>query len=182
MPAEPPPAPDDGAHALAALAVLERVGEDLSTSLDIDEALRRVVAAVVPALADWCALDLVDGDGPLVARAGDDPGPVPAEAPVEQDGADTPDVLGEIERRRVRTAVAHRDPDQQHLLWRMSELDARRPGASVVPRAIASGASLLLERLTPELEAARAAGDPELAALFAALDNRAGAVVPLVAR
>ncbi|WP_158220449.1 SpoIIE family protein phosphatase [Kineosporia sp. A_224] len=178
MPAEPPPAPDDGAHALVALAVLERVGEDLSTSLDIDEALRRVVAAVVPALADWCALDLVDGDGPLVAPPGDHPGPVPA----EQDGGDTPDVLGEIERRRVRTAVAHRDPDQQHLLWRMSELDARRPGASVVPRAIASGASLLLERLTQELEAARAAGDPELAALFATLDNRAGAVVPLVAR
>ena len=165
MPEEPSPAPDDGAYALAALAVLEKVGEELSASLDIDEALRRVVAAVVPALADWCALDLVDGDGPVAGG-----------------GHDTPDVRGEIERRRVRTAVAHRDPDKQALLWRMSELDARRPGASVVPKAIATGAAALLERLTPELETARAGGDPELAGLLAALDNRAGAVVPLVAR
>ncbi len=156
---------DDADHARIALGVLERVGGDLSASLDVDEALRRVVDAVVPALADWCAIDLVEGDEPL-----------------PQDTPDAPDVVNEVERRRVRTAVAHRDPDREALVWRMAELDARQPGASVVPTSLLSGQSLLMERLTPEATAARTGGDPELAEIFARLDNRAGAVVALRAR
>ncbi len=156
---------DDADHARIALGVLERVGGDLSASLDVDEALRRVVDAVVPALADWCAIDLVEGDEPL-----------------PQDAPDAPDVVNEVERRRVRTAVAHRDPDREALVWRMAELDARQPGASVVPTSLLSGRSLLMERLTPEATAARTGGDPELAEIFARLDNRAGAVVALRAR
>ena len=159
---------DDLARARAVLAVLGRVDADLSASLDADEALRRVVAAVVPDLADWCAVDLVEGE-PLGAG-----GTTP--------DRDTPDVVGEVDRRRVRTAVAHTDPAKQQLLWRMAELDARRPGASVVPHSMVRGRAVLLEQLTPQLVAERTGGDPELAEIFAALDNRAGAVVPLVAR
>jgi PAS domain S-box-containing protein len=47
----------------------------LSSSLECPEALTRLAELVVPYLADWCALDLVEGDGILrrVAVAPDDP-------------------------------------------------------------------------------------------------------------
>ena len=43
------------------LALLRRAGDALATALDIDAALSRLAEVLVPALADWFALDLVEG-------------------------------------------------------------------------------------------------------------------------
>jgi PAS domain S-box-containing protein len=42
---------------------LARASELLAASLDVEATLRQVAALAVPALADWCAVDLVDGAG-----------------------------------------------------------------------------------------------------------------------
>jgi PAS domain S-box-containing protein len=54
---------------------LADAGEALASSLDHDETLQRVAALTVPALADWCSVDLVDPNGRprLVAVAHADP-------------------------------------------------------------------------------------------------------------
>lgn len=44
-------------------AFLARAGEVLASSLDYTETLRRVAELAVPALADWCAVDIVDDRG-----------------------------------------------------------------------------------------------------------------------
>jgi serine phosphatase RsbU (regulator of sigma subunit) len=43
------------------LALLRHAGDALATALDIDAALSRLAEVLVPALADWFALDLVEG-------------------------------------------------------------------------------------------------------------------------
>ena len=54
---------------------LAEAGELLASSLDMDETLDTVAQLAVPALADWCAVDLLDEDGGLrgVALAHVDP-------------------------------------------------------------------------------------------------------------
>jgi PAS domain S-box-containing protein len=54
---------------------LAEAGELLASSLDMDETLDTVARLAVPALADWCAVDLLDEDGALrrVALAHVDP-------------------------------------------------------------------------------------------------------------
>jgi GAF domain-containing protein len=54
---------------------LAEAGELLASSLDMDETLDTVARLAVPALADWCAVDLLDDDGALrrVALAHVDP-------------------------------------------------------------------------------------------------------------
>jgi PAS domain S-box-containing protein len=42
---------------------LNRTGEVLSASLDHEETLQRIANLAVPELADWCLVDLLDGDG-----------------------------------------------------------------------------------------------------------------------
>lgn len=42
---------------------LARAGEILSSSLDYHETLRLVTALIVPDIADWCAVDILDSDG-----------------------------------------------------------------------------------------------------------------------
>ncbi len=44
-------------------AFLARAGEVLASSLDYAETLRRVARLAVPAMADWCAVDIVDDRG-----------------------------------------------------------------------------------------------------------------------
>jgi PAS domain S-box-containing protein len=46
-----------------ALRFLVGAGVALSTSLDYEETLRRVARLAVPAVADWCVIDIVDHDG-----------------------------------------------------------------------------------------------------------------------
>ncbi|WP_432492225.1 SpoIIE family protein phosphatase [Kineococcus auxinigenes] len=47
------------------LRLLVRVGEDLSATLDTEEAVGRLAQHLVPALADWCLVTLVDEHGTL---------------------------------------------------------------------------------------------------------------------
>ncbi len=49
-------------QALDRLALLAEVTTALGSTLDADEGLRRVCRIVVPQLADWCAVDLLEGD------------------------------------------------------------------------------------------------------------------------
>jgi signal transduction histidine kinase len=81
------------------LAILAEAGAALTASLDFEATLARVARLVVPALADWCTVDLVDDAEPvglrrlavvhadpakeaLVARLADYPPRPPAEHPV----------------------------------------------------------------------------------------------------
>jgi serine phosphatase RsbU (regulator of sigma subunit) len=79
------------------LAMLAELTGTLATTLDVDEALRRLAAAVTPRLADRCGVTLVDDDGRHRPVAGSCPGPpqvtVPIPAPV------TGRVLGMISLR-----------------------------------------------------------------------------------
>ncbi|HYH30662.1 MAG TPA: GAF domain-containing SpoIIE family protein phosphatase [Pseudonocardia sp.] len=45
------------------LKLVGEVGTVLGSTLDVDEALRRLARLVVPRLADWVVVDLFDGDG-----------------------------------------------------------------------------------------------------------------------
>jgi len=138
--------------ARAQLALIESVGAMLSETLNSEEALQRVVAAVVPALGDFCAVDVVE------------PGP-------------TPD--GETVRR---VAVAHRDPEKAALYWRLGELDRRDPERSYVPQMLRTGRPVLVLPMTDADYRERAGGDDESYELIRALDVHSGAVVPLRAR
>ena len=57
------------------LRFLLKAGEALSESLDYEETLSRLAWQAVPAIADWCAVDLLDGGGKLrrLAVAHSDP-------------------------------------------------------------------------------------------------------------
>jgi hypothetical protein len=48
---------------IARLQLVGEVGTVLSSTLDVDEALRRLARLVVPRLADWVVVDLLDDDG-----------------------------------------------------------------------------------------------------------------------
>ncbi len=54
---------------------IAEAAEILGSSLDYETTLARVAEAAVPAIADWCAVDILDGDGSLrrVALAHEDP-------------------------------------------------------------------------------------------------------------
>jgi signal transduction histidine kinase len=58
--------------AQARLTFLAGASSALSASLDFETTLRRAVRQIVPLLADWCAIDMAEGDGPprraIVAR------------------------------------------------------------------------------------------------------------------
>lgn len=47
------------------LRFLNRAGEILSSSLNYEDTLRRMVEAAVPEIADWCAIDMVQQDGSI---------------------------------------------------------------------------------------------------------------------
>ncbi|PRY14664.1 SpoIIE family protein phosphatase [Kineococcus rhizosphaerae] len=60
----------EAAHAAAAAAaerlrLIVRVSEDLSSTLDVEEAYARLAQHLVPALGDWCLVTLVDEEGQL---------------------------------------------------------------------------------------------------------------------
>ena len=48
---------------IARLQLVGEVGRVLGSTLDVDEALRRLARLVVPRLADWVVVDLLDDDG-----------------------------------------------------------------------------------------------------------------------
>ncbi|MDQ0792333.1 PP2C family protein-serine/threonine phosphatase [Streptomyces sp. B1I3] len=52
-------------HALDRLTLLINAAEALGSTLDEEAGLRRLCRTLVPGLADWCAVDLLDHDGRL---------------------------------------------------------------------------------------------------------------------
>ena len=64
-------------RAEGALRLLDESGRALASSLDYEETLQRMAWLAVPSLADWCLVDLVDGEGSIhrvaVAVAGGEP-------------------------------------------------------------------------------------------------------------
>ena len=60
----PPPSDDAAARALHRLAFLARAGEELASSLDYQDTLRRVARLALPELGDFCVVDVVE-DGVL---------------------------------------------------------------------------------------------------------------------
>lgn len=77
------------------LALLVEISGNLASSLDYEDTIARVPRLVVPALADWCAVNLASSDGTpeLVALAAADPAEearlraYAAEAPVSRDAS-----------------------------------------------------------------------------------------------
>lgn len=53
------------ADAAERLRLIVRVSEDLSSTLDVEEAYARLAQHLVPALGDWCLVTLVDEEGAL---------------------------------------------------------------------------------------------------------------------
>jgi phosphoserine phosphatase RsbU/P len=50
---------------------LDRLRRDLEAAEDVVQAVTALRAAVVPAVADWCAVDLLDDSGSMVVEVGD---------------------------------------------------------------------------------------------------------------
>ena len=63
----------DAELAQARLALLAEATSMLAATLDVDEALRRLAALVVPVMADWCMVEMVDGDERRTVSAHVDP-------------------------------------------------------------------------------------------------------------
>ncbi|MFJ6657765.1 SpoIIE family protein phosphatase [Streptomyces sp. NPDC091377] len=86
--------PEEALPELERLALLAETTTQLTSTLDVDEALRRLAALIVPRLADWAVVDLiterdevwrslvVHGDGDEVVHREDLQGPMP---PVSQE-------------------------------------------------------------------------------------------------
>jgi hypothetical protein len=55
-------------HALDRLTTLANANEALASTLDVEIGLRRLCSTLVPGLADWCAVDLLDDRGRLRRR------------------------------------------------------------------------------------------------------------------
>jgi PAS domain S-box-containing protein len=87
---------------------LTEAGRILSSSLDIEVTLTTLTQLAVPAMADWCVVDLVDREGTLCRLAITHRDP--ALAPVAE----------ELQRRYARLP-----PDQPHTLW--TALRRQRP-------------------------------------------------------
>lgn len=57
---EPPAPARDGLDAVGRLALLSRIGEDLSSTLDTEEAVGRLARHLVPSFGTWCLIGAVD--------------------------------------------------------------------------------------------------------------------------
>ena len=133
--------------------LLAEAGRILGSSLDFGETLRALTRAVVPRLADWCAVDLIAD--PL-ARA-------------------WPPVL-------ERVAIEHRDPSRVALAVRLQhDFPPDWSAPAGIPRVIREGVPEFHPVLTDATLAAIARGEEHLA-LLRALRISSVIVVPLVAR
>jgi signal transduction histidine kinase len=144
---------------------LGRASESLAEAVGLDDVLGRVTGLVVPGLADYCQVMLVED------RAG-------ARPPLAE--ADAPPDPARSQLRRVAAAAV--DPDVEAVL---AALDARYPVALDRPNpmcvAVRGGAPVRVERVDEALFG-RAAEDAEHLALLRRLGLRSLVAVPLVAR
>ncbi|MEU6957450.1 GAF domain-containing SpoIIE family protein phosphatase [Streptomyces sp. NPDC045714] len=63
--ADPLEVDEEVQRALDRLTLLINAAEALSSTLEVDQGLRRLCRTLIPGLADWCAVDLLDGHGRL---------------------------------------------------------------------------------------------------------------------
>jgi len=104
------------------LRLLSEASAVLTSSLDLDGTIDRVARVVVPELADWCVVDLVDIG----------------------DASDESDV------RRV--AAVHADPRRQQLLDDLSQrFPPRRDNPTLARLTVESGKSILIDEVTEEM-------------------------------
>ena len=143
-------------RALSRLQLLNDVGAALTETLDVDEALPRLVGRLVPAFADVATIDLVEGDAGTGGAHGG----------------------GGTGRDVVVTAA---DPVLAEALRRADELLPRRSNPQASVNRVLSGEPYALVTVTPEV-LDRAAISPEHRRLYADMDIRQALVVPLVAR
>jgi Stage II sporulation protein E (SpoIIE)/PAS fold/GAF domain len=139
--------------ALQRSGLLARVTEELTGTLDADEAVEHLAQLVVPALADWCLVTLVDDD----ARAGD--------------------------RRGLRDVAAwHSDPAVRGLTQRYAQLRlAALTDKAFVVRALRTGEPQVIARgATAAIQAALVPGPAHQVIDRLAPDS--GVVLPLMAR
>ncbi len=161
-------------------AFLATASARLSASLDIEPTLASIAALAVPALADWCTVDVVDDPAsaavvdsladPAHDASGD--GASPGEADQEAPRA--------ILTRRI--AIAHQDPARIALAHRLRERYPPDPhGTSGVPGVLRTGRAAFYPDLSDATLVAMAT-DGEHLALLRELQLRSAIVVPMLAR
>ncbi len=94
--------PGDSAHEATRWEFLARASAVLGSSLDYAETLRLLANLFVPSLADWCSVDVADGDGTIRRLAVAHADPSKREI-VEQAATYPPDPTGRHPRTRVLT-------------------------------------------------------------------------------
>jgi hypothetical protein len=154
---------DEAERARAHLQLVSDVSKLLADTLDVEEALTRLTRSLVPAVADWCSIHLLDGREAHGPWAGDD----------------------EMPKRRVITY--HRDPAIQDLAERSQHLQASMlTSASAVAEVLRTGRPALRERVSRDtVLSVLPAGDPrsaEFADITARLGMASALFVPLTAR
>jgi PAS domain S-box-containing protein len=125
---------------------LSEAGRILATTLEPDSAVRQLARVVVPYLADWCGIQVIDENGVL--------------RPVE---------------------VAHSDPSQVELAWRVMRRGRRRRSLSESADASIDPRPSLVPQVTAEM-LDEFAQDEEHRALLERLGLRSVITVPLQAR
>jgi signal transduction histidine kinase len=136
----------------SALRLLNEASAALTASLDLATTIERVARVVVPALADWCVVDLVDdataAGGTGIRRAG----------------------------------AAHADPRRQLLLEELTRrFPPRRDQPTLARTVIATGRSTLANDVPDEM-IDRLSIDPDQATLVRRIGLRSYMIVPLQAR
>jgi PAS domain S-box-containing protein len=156
------------------LDVIVEVGAVLTETLDATDAMRRLAGALVPAAADYCAIDLMEQPvGLPVLAAGSDPGGPPPEAVR---------VANDLLRSSKRVAAAHEDDDLAAALAAMRILPAGAPGGAL-PAVALTGAEPVLRNDLGETEWAEwAQDDPDALALARRLRTSAAVIAPMRAR
>ncbi|MCL4544331.1 MAG: GAF domain-containing protein [Chloroflexi bacterium] len=95
------------------LALLDRLSHVLNAADDYSTTLQHIVTVVVPALADWCTLDLLGRDGVLRRVAVAHTDPLGLELVRELQRRYPPDVYGQM---GIRVAIERRQPVLQSVI------------------------------------------------------------------
>ena len=150
------------------LDVIVDVGAVLTETLDAVEAMRRLGEALVPRVADYCLVDLVDQPVALPVAA------VPAGSELE--------VAQELLRHSRRVSVTHRDPAAAAALAAMSTGARAEIGRVLPARALTGADPVHHEDLTDADYADWAGGDPALLKAARELGTANVVVAPMRAR
>ncbi len=162
------------------LDVIVEVGAVLTETLDATDAMRRLAAALVPAAADYCVIDLMEQPVGLPVLSTGTTGSDPAAPPPE-----TLRVADDLLRNSRRVAAAHEDEDLAAALAAMRILPAGAPDVPGValPAVALTGAEPVVRNDLREAEWAQwAEGDPDALALAARLRTSAAVIAPMRAR